>query len=150
LWRTRLEPEPVYAEDGVHILQWRLTRRTWLEVDELVTTTPDPVSIGGAFIRPRFGTMTTMAPTVAELRHDFLFPFGFGPGPSLPPATKVTRFVRDASGTRTLALLAPGTRGTTVTLGLPRVLHPLLDVDATDTAALLCEVDLAPPAWEAP
>lgn len=150
LWRTRLEPEPVYAEDGVHILQWRLARRTWLEVDELVTTTSDPVSIGGAFIRPRFGTMTTVAPTVGELRHDFLFPFGFGPGPSLPPATKVTRFVRDASGTRTLALLAPSTRGTTVTLGLPRVLHPLLDVDVTDTAALLCEVDFAPPAWEAP
>lgn len=150
LWRTRREPEPVYGGDGEHILQWRLARATWLEVDELVTTSPAPVSDGGTFLRPLFATMTTPAPTFTQLRSRFLFPGPPAPKPSLPPAALVTRFVHDASGTRTLALLQPAARGRVVTLGLARRLHPLLDVDTTDTAALLCEVDMAPPAWEQP
>jgi hypothetical protein len=72
------------------------------------------------------------------------------PPPPPPPASLVSRLVRDASGTRTLAFLHPTAKGRTVTLGLRRSLHPLLDLDATDTPLTLCEVALAAPPWESP
>jgi hypothetical protein len=65
-----------------------------------------------------------------------------------PPASHVAKIIRDASGTRTLAVLKPGARGEVVSLALVRKLHPLLDSTATDTPELFCEVDLGPPPWE--
>jgi hypothetical protein len=65
-----------------------------------------------------------------------------------PPASFVSKIVHDASGTRTLAVLKPGSRGKVVSLALVRTLHPLLDAAGADTPELLCEVDLGAPPWE--
>ncbi|MEU5155644.1 hypothetical protein [Glycomyces sp. NPDC021274] len=150
LWRGRLEPQPAYAEDGVHIERWRLDRAEWLLVDEIVPSTATPVSKGGTFLRPGFLTQDTPAPSIAEQRKRFLFDLPVPPPAGAPAAALVERFVHDTSGARTLAFLKPGARGSTVTLGLARNLHPLLDLDATDTAELLGEFALDRPAWETP
>lgn len=152
LWRSREEPRPVYAADGVHILQWRLERTEWLLVDELVPTTSVPVSEGGAFTRPGYTEQATPALTVTEERDRVLRPGEHEPAPKPPPPPNalVERFVRDGSGARTLVFLESGARGSTVTLGLARNLHPLLDSDSFDIAALLGEITLHTPAWETP
>ena len=149
-WRTRLEPEPEYdAETGIYIERWLLQRRTWLLVDELVRTTPDLVVDGGDFIRRATGTKMVNAKSVVELRDLYLGPRQVPPPPfPPPPASLVSRIIHDASGTRTLVLLKPGTRGKVVSLALARNLHPLLDAAVSDTPELCCEADLAPPPWE--
>lgn len=149
-WRTRLEPEPEYdAEAGLYIQRWRLERRTWLKVDELVRTTPDLVIHGGDFVQRATGVKLTTGPSLIELRDRYLGPKPL-PRPPIPPppASHVAKIVHDASGTRTLAVLTPGARGEVVSLALVRTLHPLLDATATDTPELFCEVDLGPPPWE--
>jgi hypothetical protein len=94
--------------------------------------------------------MTTVAPDVHDLRHRFLHPgLVHPPPPPLPPSV-IARFVHDASGCRTLVFLFPAARGRTVTLGLRRRLHPLLDVDTTDTPVVLCEATIETPPWEEP
>ena len=148
LWRSRQEPEPDYAPDGIHIERWRLVNRTWLSVDELVISTALPVSEGGPFVQSSIGAMFSVAPSAAELRDRYLHVIPPPLPPAPPPAALVTRFVRDESGARTLVLLTSSAVGRTVTLGLARTLHPLLDLDTTDTAVVLCEVDLTPPPWE--
>jgi hypothetical protein len=149
-WRSRLEPEPKYdAETGIYIERWLLQRRTWLLVDELVRTTPDLVNHGGDFVRRGTGTKTMATRTLVELRDLYLGPKPTAPPPlPPPPASLVSKIVHDASGTRTLVVLAPGARDKIVSLALARNLHPLLDADTTDTPVLFCEVDLAPPPWE--
>ena len=149
-WRTRLEPEPEYdAQTGIYIQRWLLQRRTWLMVDELVRTTPDLVIHGGDFIQRGTGIKATIGKSLVELRDLYLGPKPVPPPPLLPPpASLVSKIIHDVSGTRTLALLQPGSRGKVVSLALVRKLHPLLDVAATDTPELFCEVDLEPPPWE--
>jgi hypothetical protein len=148
-WRTRLEPEPEYDATGIYIQRWLLERRTWLSVDELVRATPELVADGGDFVRRGTGTKVTTAPTLVDLRDRYLGPRPPPPPPlPVPPASLVARLVRDASGTRTLAVLKPGSLGKFVSLALARKLHPLLDADAADLPVVFCEVDLAPPPWE--
>ena len=149
-WRNRLEPEPEYdVETGTYIQRWLLQRRTWLEVDELVRTTPVLVLDGGDFVQRGTGTRVTAGRSLVELRDLYLGPKPLPPPPlPPPPASLVSKIVHDASGTRTLALLHPGARGKVVSLALVRKLHPLLDAAATDTPELLCEIDLGPPPWE--
>ncbi|WP_199041171.1 hypothetical protein [Glycomyces salinus] len=149
LWRSRLEPEPVYADDGVHILQWRLGRSEWLVVDELIESGSGPL-VESAYVRPGRTALETRAPSIAELREKFLRNLPDGARPEPPATAKVERFARDTGGARTLAFLKAGARGSTVALGLARELHPLLDLDTTDTAALLGEFPLDRPAWEMP
>jgi hypothetical protein len=149
-WRTRLEPEPEYdAEAGIYIQRWLLQRRAWLVVDELIRTTPDLIIDGGDFIQRGTGLKLTVGKSLVELRDRYLGPKQAPPPPlPPPPASLVTKIVHDASGTRTLALLQPGSRGKVVSLALVRNLHPLLDAAATDTPELFCEVDLEAPPWE--
>ncbi|MCH7230803.1 hypothetical protein L0U85_08065 [Glycomyces sp. L485] len=149
LWRSRLEPEPVYADDGVHILQWRLNRSEWLVVDELIESGGGSLAESG-YVRPGRATPEVTAPTIAQLRERFLRHLPEELRPEPPATAKVERFARDTSGARTLAFLKPGSRGSTVALGLARELHPLLDLDTADTAALLGEFPLDRPAWEMP
>lgn len=149
LWRYRLEPTPTYDGTG-HIERWTLESTEWLGIDELVPTSPVPVSEGGPFLQRGSGVMTTIGVSVHEQRGRFLRNVAGPPPPPPPPASLVSRLVRDASGTRTLAFLQPTAKGRTVTLGLRRSLHPLLDLDATDTPVTLCEVALAAPPWESP
>jgi hypothetical protein len=107
------------------------------------------VAHGGDFVRRTTGFKTMLAQTISEFRQNHLGPKLVPPLPIPPvPAAYVNRFIHDASGTRTLAVLKPGTRGRTVSLGLARNLHPLLDVDTTDTPVVLCEVDLSAAPWE--
>jgi hypothetical protein len=152
VWRTRREPKARYDETGEYILEWTLTEQVWLFVDELVRENPIVlVTAGGEFIRRATGTKTTSALTLPEFRRRFTGPKPAPPPPvPAPPAALVSRFVRDASGTRTLAVLSPGARGKTLSLGLARNLHPLLDADATDTPVVLCEVELLAAPWEEP
>jgi hypothetical protein len=150
IWRTRREPEPEYDETGEYILRWRMSDRLWLSVDELVRDDETVlVAEGGEFLRRATGVKTFLAPTIAEFRNRYIGPEPLATSPPPPLATAfVDRFVRDGSGTRTLAILKPGVRGKTVSLGLARNLHPLLDVDTTDTPVVLCEVDLSAAPWE--
>jgi hypothetical protein len=152
VWRTRSEPEAGYDETGTYILEWTLTEQVWLFVDELVRETPAVlVAAGGEFIRRGTGTKTSPALTLPEFRRRFTGPKPALPPPvPVPPAALVSRFVRDASGTRTLAVLTPGARGQTLSLGLARNLHPLLDADTTDTPIVLSEVELLTAPWEEP
>jgi hypothetical protein len=149
-WRTRLEPEPEYdAETGIYIQRWLLQRRTWLMVDELVRTTPELVIHGGDFIQRGTGIKATVGKSLVELRDLYLGPKQVPPPPlPPPPASLVLKIVHDVSGTRTLAVLQPGSRGKVVSLALVRKLHPLLDATTTDTPELFCEVDLEAPPWE--
>ena len=149
-WRTRLEPEPEYdAETGIYIQRWLLQRRTWLMVDELVRTTPELVIHGGEFVQRGTGAKLTVGPSLIDLRDRYLGPKPVPPPPlPPPPASLVSRIVHDASGTRTLAVLQPGSRGKVVSLALVRKLHPLLDGASSDTPELFCEVDLEGPPWE--
>jgi hypothetical protein len=122
----------------------------WLFIDELVRENEDVlVADGGEFVQRGTGTKVRTALTIKEFRIRFIGPRQV---PSLPipppPATLVDRFIRDAGGTRTLVVLKPGVHGKTVSLGLTRDLHPLLDIDTTDTPVVLCEVDLVSPPWE--
>jgi hypothetical protein len=90
-----------------------------------------------------------LAPTIGQLRLRYLGPrLPLPPPPPPPPPSLVTRLVHDASGTRTLVLLAPGARGKVLSLGLARTLHPLLDAASSDTPVVLLELDLAGPPWE--
>jgi hypothetical protein len=147
LWRSRLEPTP--ERDGTgHITRWTLERAVWLDVDELVPTTSAPVSSGAPFVQRSTGLMTTIGLSTHELRDRYLHPGPGIPPVSPPPASRVTRFVRDASGARTLAYLTPDARGRTVTLGLRRNLHPLLDLEGMDTPLTLTEIHVAAPPWE--
>jgi hypothetical protein len=149
VWRTRLEPQPEYDESGEYIVRWVLAPATWLLVDELVTSSAVPVSDGGAFVRRATGVATALAPTVHELRDRFLGPRVPPPPPiPPPPAAIVSRIMHDESGTRTLVMLRPGSRGSTLTLGLARNLHPLLDADSSDDPVVLLELELAGPPWE--
>ncbi len=150
LWRMRDEPEPEYDDTGEYILRWRLNKRQWLEVDELVRSDPGIlVHDGGDFLRRTTALKQHSNRTIAEFRNDFIGP---RKAPSAPipllPLALVDKFVRDESGTRTLAILKPGARGNTLTLGLSRVLHPLLDIDTSDTPVVLCEVDVSFAPWE--
>ncbi len=149
-WRTRREPEAEYDETDQYILRWRMNDRLWLSVDELVREDENVLVVhGGEFVRRATGSKTMLASSIAEFRNRHLGPKKIPP-PLLPPvpAAFVDRFVHDASGTRTLAILKSGTRGKTVSLGLARTLHPLLDIDTTDTPVVLCEVDLSAASWE--
>ena len=148
LWRSRLEPAPTYDSDG-HILRWTLERAEWLGVDELVPTTPTPVTRGGAFVQRATGLMTAVAPRVHDLRYRLLHP-GMAPLPPPLPPSVIARFVHDESGCRTLVFLFPAARGRSVTLGLRRRLHPLLDEDTTDIPVVLCESPVETPPWEEP
>lgn len=150
LWRARKEPQADYDETDTYILSWTLASKLWLTVDELIRDDESTLIVHGSdFIRRATGTKTVAAMTIDEFRDRHLGPKG-PPIPPIPvpPASWVDRFIRDASGTRTLAVLKPGARGKTISLGLARNLHPLLDVDVTDTPIVLCEVELAPPPWE--
>ena len=150
LWRTRLEPEAQHDETGEYILSWTMSQHLWLSVDELVRAVDTVLVIdGGDFVRRGTGTKTTIAPTIREFRTKHVRPFvpPIDPPPA-PPVAIVERFVRDAGGTRTLVILKPGVRGRTLSLGLARELHPLLDTDVSDTPVVLCEIELGPPAWE--
>jgi hypothetical protein len=150
VWRFRREPEAQYDGTGEYILSWRMADAPWLLVDELVREDEDVLVVdGGEFIRRGTGTKTVAAQTISAFRDQYLRPKPL-PEPPFPPppASRVARFIHDASGTRTLAVLNAGARGKTISLGLARNLHPLLDVDTTDTPVVLCEVDLAPPPWE--
>ncbi|NLX10004.1 MAG: hypothetical protein GXY36_10145 [Chloroflexi bacterium] len=150
VWRFRREPEAQYDGTGEYILSWRMADAPWLLVDELVREDEDVLVVdGGEFIRRGTGTKTVAAQTISAFRDQYLRPKPL-PEPPFPPppASRVARFIHDASGTRTLAVLNAGARGKTISLGLARSLHPLLDVDTTDTPVVLCEVDLAPPPWE--
>jgi hypothetical protein len=149
-WRTRLEPEPEYDGTGIYVERWKLQRRPWLAIDELVPTTAVPILDGGDFIRRATSTKSVTAPTLLELRDRYLGPRRPPPLPlPPPPASLVSKIVHDASGTRTLVLLGPGSRDRVLTLGLARTLNPMLDADTTDTPVTLCEVDLGAPPWEA-
>ncbi|WP_394847004.1 hypothetical protein LZC95_05995 [Pendulispora brunnea] len=149
LWRTRTEPKPEYDDAGVYIQRWTMAAAQWLSVDELVRAGPILVKDGGDFVRRATGTRTVTAPTIPELRKRYIGPRPLDPPPIVtPPASLVARLVRDASGTRTLAVLKPGARGAVVSLGLARNLHPLLDADATDTPTVLLEISLGRPPWE--
>jgi hypothetical protein len=149
LWRTRLEPRPEYDESGVYIRRWVLAPVLWLVVDELVRPGPVLIMDGGPFVRRDTGTAEVTAPTITELRHRYLAPRLPEPPPfSPPPASLVSRLVHDEGGTRTLVLLAPGSRGSVLSLGLARNLHPLLDADATDSPVVLLEIELGGPPWE--
>jgi hypothetical protein len=152
LWRSRNEPEPEYDETGEYILRWRLGEQVWLEVDELVRDDPGiRIKDGGDFLRRATGVKEQHALTIDEYRNKFIGPRLAPPPPSPPlPAASVDKFVMDISGTRTLVILKPGSRGETLSLGLSRNLHPLLDVDTTDTPLVLCEVDLSLAPWEEP
>jgi hypothetical protein len=150
LWRSRLEPVAERDAGGEHILRWLLEPAEWLSVDELVPDSATPVSDGGTFVQASSGVMTTLALTTHELRGRWLHPPQFTPPAPPPAAALVTRLVHDASGTRTLAFLAPTAHGRTVTLGLRRTLNPLLDIDVSDTPLVLAEVDLPAPPWESP
>lgn len=61
---------------------------------------------------------------------------------------RVARFVRDSSGYRTLIVLEPNARGRTVSLGLVRNTHPLIDPDAVDGPLPMLEVFLERAPWE--
>lgn len=150
LWRSRTEPVAERDASGEHILRWRLQPVEWLAVDELVPDGVTPASQGGTFVASRSGVMTALAPTAHELRGQWLTPPPFHPPVPPPPAALVTRLVHDTGGTRTLAFLAPAAHGRTVTLGLRRTLHPLLDSDVSDTPLVLAEVGLPAPPWESP
>jgi hypothetical protein len=149
-WRTRREPTAEYDEEtGEYILRWKLADHLWLSMDELVRNDETVlVANGGEFVRRTTGMKTQKALTIREFRTKFIGPKPPAPQPNISPASLVDRFVHDASGTRTLVILKPDLRDRTVSLGLARDLHPLLDTDASDTPVVLCEVDLAPPPWE--
>jgi hypothetical protein len=149
LWRSRREPTAEYDEMGQYILRWTLAEHLWLSVDELVRNDETVlVADGGEFVRRSTGMKTQRALTIGEFRTKFIGPKRPAPQPNLHPASFVDRFVHDASGTRTLVILKPDSRGRTVSLGLARDLHPLLDIDALDTPIVLCEIDLGSPPWE--
>jgi hypothetical protein len=150
LWRVRREPTAEYDGTNQHILRWTLADHLWLSVDELVREDENVlVSDGGGFIRRATGTKTVAGLTLREYRTKHIGPKPLPPPPlPPPPASLVERFVRDTSGTRTLVILKTGARGKTVSLGLARNLHPLLDTDASDTPLVLCEIDFDTPPWE--
>jgi len=149
VWRTRVEPTAERDASGEHIERWRMQPAEWLAVTELIPDGATPPSAGGTFVQAISGVMTTIAPTLTEARRDILHP-PVPPLPHPPPATAVvTRLVRDTSGTRTLAFVAPDAARRTLTLGLRRTLNPLLDSDAADTPLVLAEVTLNTPPWEA-
>jgi large repetitive protein len=150
LWRSRLEPQPEYDASGTYIERWLLAPAPWLLVDELVRPGTELVIDGGPFVRRGIGTASVTAPTIRELRTHFLGPhIPPPPPPPAPMGSLVQRFVRDESGSRTLVLLRRGSRGTVLSLGLARNLHPLLDADSTDTPVTLLEIELSAPPWEA-
>jgi large repetitive protein len=148
LWRTRVEPTAERDASGEHIERWRMQPAEWLGVTELIPDGVTPPSAGGRFVQAISGVMTTIAPTPTQARRNMLHP----PVPPLPlppqPSAVTTRLVHDASGTRTLAFVAPDATGLTLTLGLRRTLNPLLDADASDTPLVLAEVTLSTPPWE--
>ena len=148
LWRTRMEPTAERDQSGEHIERWRMQPVEWLGITELIPDGATPASQGGTFVQAISGVMTTIAPTLTQARRDMLHP----PVPPLPhppaPTAAVTRLVHDASGTRTLAFVAPSAAGRTLTLGLRRTLNPLLDADVSDTPLVLTEVALSAPPWE--
>jgi len=150
VWRTRREPEAEHDESGEHIVRWLMSDRLWLSVDELVRDDESVLVANGAeFVRRTTGVKTMIAQTISDFRNQHIGTKQVAPLPMPPvPIAFVDRFARDASGTRTLAILKPGTRGKTVSLGLARNLHPLLDIDTTDTPVVLCEVDLSAAPWE--
>jgi hypothetical protein len=152
LWRTRREPVAEYDQSGQYILRWTLADNLWLSVDELIRNDETELVIdGGEFVRRLTGTKSVKALTIDEFRRKFNGPKPVLSSPLPVPTTSyVERFVHDASGTRTLVILKPGLRGKTVSLGLARELHPLLDTDTTDTPLVLCEVDLDHLPWETP
>lgn len=150
LWRTRREPEAQYDQTNNYIISWKLADKLWLLVDELVRADETVLVVdGGTFVRRATGLMSQTAKSIADFRAEHLGPRAVPPLPlPPPPAARVARFIHDASGTRTLAILNPGSRGRIVSLGLTRNLHPLLDIDTSETPVVLCEVDLTPPPWE--
>ena len=148
MWRSRLEPTPEYDAGAEHIVRWRMQPAEWLGITELIPDGPTPVSGGGTFVQAISGVMTTIAPTIGEARRAILHP-SLAPLPLPPPASAVvSRLVRDTSGSRTLAFVAPTAAGRTLTLGLRRTLNPLLDSDVSDTPLVLTEVTLHRPPWE--
>ncbi len=149
VWRRRSEPTAERDASGEHIERWRMQPAEWLGVTELIPDGTTPVSGGGTFVQAISGVMTTIAPTLTQARRAMLHP-PLPPLPPPPPATAVvTRLVHDASGTRTLAFVAPDAAGRTLTLGLRRTLNPLLDADVSDTPLVLAEVTWGQPPWEA-
>ena len=93
---------------------------------------------------------STNAPTIELLRDRYLTmpaPPPWSPPPP-PTGSLVERLVRDASGSRALVLLKPNARGRTVSLGLFRNLHPLIDPDAIDDPLPLLDVHLERASWE--
>ena len=149
LWRRRQVPGPVYHDDGTHIVQWRLLDEHWLMMDELVIQ-PGTGGIDEQLVRVSSGTLNVPAKSIATLRNEALQLSE--PAASPPPIEGglIDRYVRDASGSRTLAMLTPGARGATVRLALVRQLHELIDLDEQDTAAELLSTTLTPPPWELP
>ena len=126
MWRFRREPEAQYDGTGEYILSWRMADAPWLLVDELVREDEDVLVVdGGEFIRRGTGTKTVAAQTISAFRDQYLRPKPL-PEPPFPPppASRVARFIHDASGTRTLAVLNAGARGKTISLGLARNPHP--------------------------
>jgi hypothetical protein len=153
VWRSRLEPEAIRDDKG-RVIAWELQPKVWLYADELVAegfSTPGPLTISGLpFIRRETGTFEIRSRTIVELREHYLGPVSPpAPKPPPPPGSQVTRFVRDATGCRLLALLGNNARGRTVSFGLVRNLNPLIDGEgATDQPVPMIDVYLEKAPWE--
>lgn len=154
LWRSRLEPEAERDQNG-RVVAWKLVSRVWLGVDELAPT--GAVQPGWhtvlelPFVRKATGTRVVTAPTITQLRDRYLAPPPLSPPPPPPPPNSyVQRIVHDTSGCRTLVLLGNGVRGRTVSLGLVRNLHPLIDPEADDDPVVLLDVFCERAPWEEP
>jgi hypothetical protein len=157
LWRSRLEPEAERDQDG-RVVAWKLVSKVWLGIDELAPTGVSPPGWHSAlevqFVRKSTGTRVVAAPTIVQLRDRYLQPpNALAPAPPPPPPNSyVQRLVHDTSGCRTLALLVSGAnvRGRTVSLGLVRTLHPLIDPDANDDPVVLLDAFFERAPWEEP
>ncbi len=154
VWRLRKEPKAEYDASGEYILRWTLEDQLWLSVDELVRENEAVmVRDGGDFVRKETATKEHAGLTLKEFRKKHTLRKGDDPPPvELPVPLQahnyVDHFVHDISGTRTLAILKPNTRGKTVSLGLARKLNPILDTDISDVPMTLCEILIQSAPWE--
>ena len=108
---------------------------------------------GGDFVRKETASQQHAGLTLKEFRKKHTLRKGDDPPPvELPVPLQahnyVDHFVHDISGTRTLAILKPNTRGKTVSLGLARKLNPILDTDISDVPMTLCEILIQSAPWE--